>query len=95
MLNGTYEGMNYQTKSMLRVGWEAEVSPFNKEFDPTFLKRIRAYDNNGKDFDIEMNFKLLEQKRYISDGDKNTVVVKESDKEKINTKKLVRTYESN
>ena len=39
-----------------------------------FLKRIRAYDNNGKEFDIEMNFKILENKKYISDGDKDTII---------------------
>ena len=92
MLKGTYEGLNYETKSMLRVGWEGEVSPFDKEFDPTFLKRIRAYDNNGNDFDIKMNFNLLENKRYISDGNKNNVVIKSSDKERINTTKKIITY---
>ena len=92
MLKGTYEGLSYETKSMLRVGWEGEVSPFDKEFDPTFLKRIRAYDNNGKDFDIQMNFKILENNKYISDGDKNTVVVKENQKDILNTTKKVRTY---
>ena len=92
MLHGTYEGTTYETKSMLRVGWEGELSPFDKEFDPTFLKRIRAYDNNGKEFDIEMNFKILNNSKYISDGDKNTVVVKESDKEKVNTTKKIKSY---
>ena len=92
MLNGEYEGLKYNTKSMLRVGWEAELSPFNKEFDKTFLKRIRAYDNNGKDFDIKMNFDLLEKNRFISDGDKNIVTVRDKDKDNISTDKKVRTY---
>ena len=92
MLKTTYEGKTYETKSMLRVGWEGETSPFDKEFDKTFLKRIRAYDNNGKEFDISMNFKILENTRYISDGDKDTVVVLAKDKDRVNTSKLVRTY---
>ena len=92
MMHGTYEGLNYQTKSMLRVGWEGEVSPFDKDFDPTFLKRIRAYDNNGVEFDIEMNFKILEKSKYISDGDKDVVVIHESDKNRVNTNKKIRTY---
>ena len=92
MLKGNYEGVNYQTISMLRVGWEAEMSPFKKASSATFLKRIRAYDNNGKDFDITMNFNLLEKTRYISDGDINTVIIKEKDKDNIKTDKLVRTY---
>ena len=92
MMRGSYEGLNYETKSMLRVGWEGEVSPFDKEFDPTFLKRIRAYDNNGKDFDIEMNFNILKNTRYISDGDKDTVVVPERKKGNLKTDKRIRTY---
>ncbi len=92
MLKGTYEGLNYETESMLRVGWEAEVSPFNKEFDKTFLKRIRAYDHNGTECDIEMNFNILKNNRYISDGDPDLVVVKEQDKNNVNTSKKVRTY---
>ena len=74
ILDGTYNGVNYHTKAALRVGWEAEVSVFDKSFDASFLKRIRAYDNNGKDFDISMNFDMLSKNRYISDGDVNRVV---------------------
>ena len=65
-----------------------------KIFDKTFLKRCRAYDNNGQEFDIEMVFNNLENTRYISDGDENTIVIKESDITKINTSldKKVITY---
>ena len=85
ILKGNYEGYSYETKSTLRVGWEPEVSPFNKNFDKTFLKRCRAYDNNGKEFDITMVFKNLEKNRYISDGDINQIVIREKDKEKLNS----------
>lgn len=74
IFNSNYKNKNYITKSALRVGWKAEESPYHIDFNPKFLKRIRAYDNNGADFDIEMNFKLLETSRYISDGDVNTIV---------------------
>ena len=74
IMSGSYEGFDYNTISALRVGWEADYSPFSNDFDKSFLKRIRAYDNNGVDFDIEMNFKLLDSNRYISDGDKNLIV---------------------
>ena len=84
ILDTNYNGKNYKTKSALRVGWKAESSPFSKDFNPTFLKRIRAYDNNGVEFDIEMNFKLLENTRYISDGDKNTIVVTKDKESSIN-----------
>jgi len=84
ILKGNYNAKYYETISTLRVGWEADYSPFSKNFSSNFLKRIRAYDNNGKEFDIEMNFNILKNTRYISDGDKNTITVKESNKDKIN-----------
>jgi len=93
VLSSTYNGKTYDTTAALRVGWEAELSPFNKEFDKTFLKRCRAYDNNGVDFDIKMNFKLLENKKYISDGNIDTIVIKEEDLDSlITTDKKVITY---
>lgn len=84
ILKGVYNDKEYNTIATLRVGWEAEYSPFNKSFDKTFLKRIRAYDNNGKEFDIEMNFDILENNRYISDGDKNTITIPKDKEDKIN-----------
>lgn len=79
ILEGSYEGFEYKTISTLRVGWEPEFSPFSKNFDKEYIKRVRAWDNNGLDFDIEYTFKRLETNRYISDGDKEKIVVKESD----------------
>ncbi len=77
ILKGTYDNYDYETESTLRVGWEPELSPFHKDFDKTFLKRCRAYDNDGKEFDIKIVFKNLEKNRYISDGDIDTIVIKE------------------
>ncbi len=84
IFNANYNGKIYNTKSALRVGWESDYSPFSIDFDKTFLKRIRAYDNNGEEFDIEMNFKILEKNRYISDGNIDKIVVKKSDLNLVN-----------
>ena len=93
VLSTTYNNKTYNTEAALRVGWEPEVSCYDKDFDPTFLKRCRAYDNNGKEFDIDMVFKMLETTKYISDGDPNTIVIKSSDQEKLKeTNKEVITY---
>lgn len=93
ILKGDYEGNVYETKAALRVGWEAEVSCFDKNFQPQFLKRIRAYDNDGKDFDIAYNFKILEEERYISDGDIDTIVVLDKDKDRVkDISKRVKSY---
>lgn len=79
ILKGNYEGNNYETIAALRVGWDSELSPFNKKFDKTFLKRCRAYDNNGVEFDIKMVFNNLEKTRFISDGNKDIITIKEED----------------
>lgn len=78
ILSGKYNEKEYVTEATLRVGWMPEASPFNKNFDKTFLKRVRAYDNNGKDFDIEYVFNDLKTNKYISDGDENTIVIPSS-----------------
>ena len=85
IINGSYDGIEYETLAALRVGWEPEVSPFNKNFDRTFLKRCRAYDNNGVDFDIEMTLRILDKNRYISDGDIGTIVTSSNNSDIINT----------
>ena len=92
ILNGTYNNNTYNTISTLRVAWEADFSPFSKSFDKTYLKRIRAYDNNGKDFDIEYSFKKLEKTRYISDGNINTIVIKKEDEKFLNPSLSAITY---
>lgn len=92
ILNGEYNGNKYETISTLRVGWESEYSPFNKNFNKTFLKRIRAYDNNGLDFDIEMNFKKLEQNKYISDGNVNEVTIPSNEEKNLQTDKKINVY---
>ena len=79
IFQGTFNGKPYTTKSTLQVAWEADASPYSNAFNPTFLKRIRAYDNNGENFDIQMNFDRLNTSRYISDGDPDTIVYPESE----------------
>ena len=88
VLSSTYNNNVYDTVAALRVGWEPELSCFHKNFDMTFLKRCRAYDNNGTEFDIEMVFKNLEKNRYVSDGNINRIVIREKDKNKLNDSDL-------
>lgn len=75
ILSGSYDGYEYVTDGTLRVGWESNYSPYHKSFDKSFMKRVRAWDNNGLEFDIEMVFKNLNNNRYISDGDINKIVI--------------------
>ena len=80
ILSGTYDGFTYTTKAALLCAWTRSYSPFVRDYNNNAIRRIRAYDNNGKDWDIQMNFEQLnEGKRYISDGDPNTIVFPEAD----------------
>ena len=83
ILNCEYNGKQYNTLSTLRVGWESDYSPFSSLFDKTFIKRIRAYDNNGDEFDISANFNFLLNNKYVSDGNKEQITIKEGDKGKL------------
>lgn len=80
IFSGTYEGFSYTTKATLLCAWTRSYSPFVRDYDNTKIRRIRGYDNNGKDWDIQMNFEQLNAgKRYISDGDPNTIAFPSSE----------------
>ena len=75
IFSGTYEGFSYTTKATLLCAWTRSYSPFVRDYDKTAIRRIRGYDNGGVYWDIEDNFKQLNNgKRYISDGDPDTIV---------------------
>ena len=94
VISGEYDGYKYETLGAMRVGWEPEVSSYHKEFNPLYIKRCRAYDNNGKDFDIEMVFRMLDKNRYVSDGEINRIVTSKSNSDNIKeTDKEIVLYE--
>ena len=94
IISSTYNGKTYNTISTLRVGWEPDYSPFSKTFNKNFIKRCRAYDNNGKDFDITYVFNnILKNNRYISDGDEKTIVIPKKSENYVNDNNLYKvTY---
>ena len=94
IISSTYNGKTYNTISTLRVGWEPDYSPFSKNFNKNFIKRCRAYDNNGKDFDITYVFNnILKNNRYISDGDEKTIVIPKKSENYVNDNNLYKvTY---
>ena len=80
IFSGTYDGFTYSTKAALLCAWTRSYSPFVRDYNNMAIRRIRGYDNGGTEWDIEMNFSQLNAgKRYISDGDPNTVVFPSSD----------------
>ena len=92
-IKSEYNNKEYKSEGVLRVGWDSNESPYSKNFDPHFIKRARAYDNNGRDFDIKMVFNLLEKTRYISDGNSSTIVINNKHNLRENLNKKVILYE--
>lgn len=82
LFEGSYNGKPYSSKASLLCSWTYEHSIFSGDVDKTYIKRIRGYDNNGEDWDIAFNFDLLNDGyRYISDGNPNTVVIPDSERD--------------
>ena len=79
----TIENNNHKTASLLKVGWEPEYSPFDKRVNIKYLKRVRAYDNNGEEYDLKSTFDKLENERYVSDGDMETITIDSRDENRL------------
>ncbi len=83
--SGEYEGITYNHKAVLNVSWSPEISPFHSDFDPLDLERIKANDGVDQEMDRWLEgYEQNPQKRYISDGNPNTIAIPEQEKEKLN-----------
>lgn len=95
-VSGEYEGTTYQHKSVLLVGANPAPSPVSNKFNSLALPRVR-----GSQEELDKWFKHFEQNpedRYISDGDPQTITVREDlteftnlNKENLQGKQLI-TY---
>jgi len=101
VVSGSYEGFNYYHKAVLKVGSNPAPSPNSVDFDSQKLPRVRASEIQVQGtgiYDYIRYFENNPDKKYVSDGDPNTVTIPDSeinniDKERLelNNKKLV-TY---
>jgi hypothetical protein len=88
---GEYEGVKYNHRAILKVGSNPAPSPVSIKFDPIRLPRIRASEMNTAGtgiYDWLENFEKKPDKRYISDGNPDTVAIPESEKENVDQNKL-------
>jgi len=85
-VNGEYEGVKYHNKAILLVGSGPIKSPVVKGYDSTKLPRIQVFQ---EEFDKWLNyFDTNPDRRYISDGDPDTISIPSTEKEKIDESKL-------
>ena len=81
LLKGSYEGTSYRNEAVLLVGANPAPSPFHQKFNPARLPRIRASEMNTAGVGMYDWLDVLEanpQRRYVSDGNPNTIAVPES-----------------
>lgn len=88
---GEYEGVKYNHRAILKVGSNPAPSPVSVKFDPLRLPRVRASEMNTAGtgiYDWLQQFDKKPEKRYISDGNPDTIAIPESEKENVDQSKL-------
>ncbi|ACB84030.1 polysaccharide deacetylase family protein [Natranaerobius thermophilus] len=81
--SGEYEDIEYEHNAVLNVGAEPANSPFHKDFDPLDLPRVRA---DQKRMDQWLSYyENNPEKRYVSDGNPDTITIPQELKEELNT----------
>ena len=78
--SGTYEGISYENKCVLRVGWDPYKSPFHRQFDALNVHRVRASETNVDNvglYDWLERYDEGKKTRFISDGDPSTIAIPE------------------
>ena len=97
VIKGEYEGVKYENKGIMEVGWDPAPSPFSIKFDPLSTHRVRSSGITPVDADLAWWLDNLKRdKQYISDGNAATVAVPEAyaeyvDQARLNGRTLV-TY---
>lgn len=88
---GTWNGITYEHAAVLLVGSVPAPSPYDKDFDPHAIQRVQATDvPEVKPFQLSAQIKTLVEtanRRYVSDGDPNTIAVPEALKEELDPSK--------
>lgn len=94
---GEYEGVKYENKGVVEVGWDPAYSPFTAKLNLLSIHRVRASGIVPVEADLAWWLKEMKRdKQFVSDGDPAAVTVpkdKESllDAQKLQGRRLV-TY---
>ncbi|HYE82551.1 MAG TPA: polysaccharide deacetylase family protein [Clostridia bacterium] len=88
---GEYDGVKYNHRAVLKVGSNPAPSPVSVKFDPIRLPRVRASEMNTAGtgiYDWLAHFDKKPEKRYVSDGNPDTVAIPESEKDNVDQSRL-------
>ena len=89
VLKGEFEGVSYENKALMEVGWDPNQSPFSTKFNPLSVHRVRSSGIMPQDADLTWWLKNIKHSNeYVSDGNPSTVTVPEAYKDIVDTAKL-------
>ncbi len=89
VLKGEFEGVSYENKALMEVGWDPNQSPFSTKFDPLSVHRVRSSGIIPQDADLAWWLKSIKRSNeYVSDGNPSTVTVPEAYKDIVDSSKL-------
>jgi peptidoglycan/xylan/chitin deacetylase (PgdA/CDA1 family) len=86
---GEYQGVKYDNKAIMEVGWDPTYSPVNKKFNPLSTHRVRAAGIKPVEADLSWWLeKLTRNEQYISDGNPDTVTVPSEKQDSVDMSRL-------
>lgn len=89
VVKGEFEGVKYENTAIVEVGWDPNVSPISKKFNPLSIHRVRSSGIVPVDADLAWWLKKLSKaEQYVSDGNPDTVTVPKTKEENVDKEKL-------
>ena len=91
IIQGQYQDIHYKNDAILAVGSNPSPPPGHKNFKPLYMPRVRASESDGKEPDMYYYLDYFEkypERRYISDGNKDTLCFPEKDKDNLDEQRI-------
>lgn len=89
VIKGEYEGVAYENKAIMEVGWDPAQSPFSVKFDPLSTHRVRSSGIEPVSQDLAWWLENMKRSnQFVSDGDPNTVTVPADYEDLVNKESL-------
>ncbi|AHM58126.1 polysaccharide deacetylase (plasmid) [Peptoclostridium acidaminophilum DSM 3953] len=85
---GSFNGVAYENIAVLNVGWHPGQSPYNAEFNPASIPRIRGSETKVDSvglYDYLDYFDRNPQEKFISDGVAGIITIPEDKRESIDS----------
>lgn len=85
---GSFEGVAYEHKAILLVGWKPEVSVYDKAFNPLAIMRVQSGDGDFQMIHWLEDYRNNPHKRFISDGNPETITVPQKEVGSVDVEKF-------